>query len=109
MNASKFGKNQHDHLGSPCPKAAPYCSTPTVAGVRGSLQPGIWAVGKLGLTEQGMAAKVNGHLTPSPGEPSDPNLLVLGWDISKGHPSSPLKQVPMSKLKISFVEMSNYT
>lgn len=61
----------------------------------------MWAAEKLGLTEHRGAVKVKEHLIPSPREPYDPNSLVLGWDLNKGHLSSFLKQVPMSKAMMS--------
>ena len=66
-----------------------------------ALWPDMWAVVKLGLTEHGRAAKVKEHLIPSSREPYDPNPSVLGWDLNKGHLSSFLKQVPMSKAIMS--------
>lgn len=84
-----------------CPKAALCCSVSTPGGASGSLQPGVWAVLKPGLTEHRGAAKVKEHLIPSPRESYHPNPLIVGWDLNKGHLSFFLKQIPMSKATMS--------
>lgn len=68
---------------------------PTASGAGGSVWPGVGATGKLGLTGWGREVKANKRLISSPEEPYEPNSLVLGWDLNKGHLK--LKQVPMSK------------